>query len=337
MASCLVHLAQSRVFLASSFVNSSLGRGRAPGILVVVGHRRRNVRRHEQQFPKVTQLKNMTSKTKTRLLTCTLMILSVALCLTAESVAAIRSPNVSATSAGASTKTISRRQRKKRQLRKPDVIYYPTPPETVAEMCGWRKSEKAMCSTISAVAKGGFPSPTRKNTAFAPSVLGIELKAGDGSESSRGRRPSRTWCGFATRTCFGSISVKRPSSLSIYLRNLNLLLLPKLLRGTAAGLAHPLARFPAWAIGSLSRPSRAVGQTYRTVYLWTVPKKGRRLPGSPTIREGSREGERRAVLTRALPYGRLPSVPSLNTHGEVTAGLRKPPVTKNKKHARRRL
>jgi len=35
-------------------------------------------------------------------------------------------------------------------LRKPDVIYYPTPPETVEEMLRMAKIKKVMCSTTSA-------------------------------------------------------------------------------------------------------------------------------------------------------------------------------------------
>lgn len=215
----------------------------------------------------------MTSKTKTRLLTCTLIILSVALCLTAESVAAIRSPNVSATSAGASTKTISRRQRKKRQLRKPDVIYYPTPPETVAEMLRMAKVKKGDVLYDLGSGDGRIPIAAAKE--YGIRAVGIEIDPKLVTEANELAQQAgvSALVKFRNEDMF-RIDVSEATIVTLYLsEKLNVLLRPKLLRELRPGsriLSHDF-RMGNW------QPEQTVrvpwGKLYRTVYLWTVPGK----------------------------------------------------------------
>ncbi len=162
---------------------------------------------------------------------------------------------------------------KKRPLRKPDVIYYPTPPETVAEMLRMAQIKKG--DVLYDLGSGDGRIPIAAAQQFGIRAVGIEIDpklVTEADELARQANVSKL-VRFRNEDMF-HIDLSEASVVTLYLsEKLNLLLLPKLLRELRPGsriLSHDF-RMGDW------KPQQTVrvpwGKLYRTVYLWIVPPK----------------------------------------------------------------
>lgn len=165
--------------------------------------------------------------------------------------------------------------RKKRRNRKPDVIYYPTPPETVTEMLRLGNIKKGDVLYDLGSGDGRIPIAAAKQ--FGIRAVGIEIDPKLIMEAEANAREA----GVAELVRFRNedmfrIDVSEANIVTLYLSDkLNVLLRPKLLRELRPGsriISHDF-RMGDW------RPEQTVrvpwGKLYRTVYLWTVPKRSR--------------------------------------------------------------
>src|SRR6185503_1794602 len=164
-------------------------------------------------------------------------------------------------------------KRKKRQLRKPDVIYYPTPPETVAEML--RLANVKQGDVLYDLGSGDGRIPIAAAKQFGIRAVGIEIDPKLIIEAETNARNA----GVAELVRFRNedmfhINISEANIVTLYLSDkLNVLLRPKLLRELKPGsriVSHDF-RMGDW------KPEQTVrvpwGKLYRTVYLWTVPSR----------------------------------------------------------------
>ncbi len=170
-----------------------------------------------------------------------------------------------------SAETSQRPARKKKQLRKPDVIYYPTPPETVAEMLRMAKIKKGDVLYDLGSGDGRIPIAAAKE--FGIRAVGIEIDPKlitEAREKARAEGVSEL-VEFRNEDMF-RIDVSEATVVTLYLsEKLNVLLRPMLLSQLRPGsriLSHDF-RMGDW------KPEQTVrvpwGKLYRTIYLWTVP------------------------------------------------------------------
>ena len=173
--------------------------------------------------------------------------------------------------AGKAETSPNQRPGKKRRLRKPDVIYYPTPPETVAEMLRMANIKKGDVLYDLGSGDGRIPIAAAKR--FGIRAVGIEIDPKLIAEAETNARTA----GVAELVRFRNedmfrIDVTEANIVTLYLSDkLNVLLRPKLLRELRPGsriLSHDF-RMGDW------KPEQTVhvpwGKLYRTIYLWTVP------------------------------------------------------------------
>lgn len=164
-------------------------------------------------------------------------------------------------------------KRKKRRLRKPDVIYYPTPPETVSEML--RLANVKQGDVLYDLGSGDGRIPIAAAKQFGIRAVGIEIDPKLITEAETNARNA----GVAELVRFRNedmfrIDVSEANVVTLYLSDkLNVLLRPKLLRELRPGsriVSHDF-RMGDW------KPEQTVrvpwGKLYRTVYLWTVPSR----------------------------------------------------------------
>jgi hypothetical protein len=161
--------------------------------------------------------------------------------------------------------------RKKRRLRKPDVIYYPTPPETVDEMLRMAKIKKGDVLYDLGSGDGRIPIAVAKQ--FGIRAVGIEIDPKLVTEAEENARQANVagLVRFRNEDMF-RVDVSEATVVTLYLsEKLNVLLRPKLLRELRPGsriLSHDF-RMGDW------KPEQTVrvpwGKLYRTIYLWTVP------------------------------------------------------------------
>jgi cyclopropane fatty-acyl-phospholipid synthase-like methyltransferase len=161
----------------------------------------------------------------------------------------------------------------KRPLRKPDVIYYPTPPETVAEMLRMANVKKG--DVLYDLGSGDGRIPIAAARDFGIHAVGIEIDAKLVKEAEENARQAGVsdLVRFRNEDMF-RVEVREATIVTLYLsEKLNVLLRPKLLSELRPGariLSHDF-RMGDW------KPEQTVrvpwGKLYRTVYLWTVPKK----------------------------------------------------------------
>ena len=165
--------------------------------------------------------------------------------------------------------------RKKSRKRKPDVIYYPTPPETVAEMLRLANIKKGDVLYDLGSGDGRIPIAAAKQ--FGIRAVGIEIDPKLITEAETNAREA----GVADLVRFRNedmfrIDISEANIVTLYLsEKLNVLLRPKLLRELRPGsriISHDF-RMGDW------KPEQTMrvpwGKLYRTVYLWTVPARGR--------------------------------------------------------------
>jgi len=165
----------------------------------------------------------------------------------------------------------SQEPRKKSRKRKPDVIYYPTPPETVAEMLRLGNIKEG--DVLYDLGSGDGRIPIAAARQFGIRAVGIEIDPKLITEAESNARAA----GVAELVRFRNedmfrIDVSEANIVTLYLsEKLNVLLRAKLLRELRPGsriISHDF-RMGDW------KPEQTVrvpwGKLYRTVYLWTVP------------------------------------------------------------------
>lgn len=163
--------------------------------------------------------------------------------------------------------------RKKSRKHRPDVIYYPTPPETVAEML--RLADIKQGDVLYDLGSGDGRIPIAAAREFGIRAVGIEIdpKLITEAELNASNAGVDQLVRFRNEDLF-RIDVSEANVVTLYLSDkLNVLLRPKLLRELRPGsriVSHDF-RMGDW------KPEQTVrvpwGKLYRTVYLWTVPKR----------------------------------------------------------------
>ena len=161
--------------------------------------------------------------------------------------------------------------RKKQRLRKPDVIYYPTPPETVDEILRIAKIKEG--DVLYDLGSGDGRIPIAAARQYGIRAVGVEIDPKLITEAEKNARQANVsgLVSFRNEDMF-RIDVSEATIVTLYLsEKLNVLLRPKLLGQLRPGsriVSHDF-RMGDW------KPEQTVrvpwGNLYRTVYLWTVP------------------------------------------------------------------
>lgn len=167
------------------------------------------------------------------------------------------------------------RKRKRRPLRKPDVIYYPTPPETVDEMLLMAKIKQGDVLYDLGSGDGRIPIAAAKQYGIRAVGIEIDPKLITAANELALQAGVADLVKFRNEDMF-HIDVSEATVVTLYLsEKLNVWLRPKLLSELRPGsriLSHD------FLMGDW-KPEQTVrvpwGKLYRTVYLWTVPNKPR--------------------------------------------------------------
>jgi SAM-dependent methyltransferase len=170
---------------------------------------------------------------------------------------------------------------RKRALRRPDVIYYPTPDETVIEML--RLADIKPGDVLYDLGSGDGRISITAGQRYGIRAVGIEIDP-KMVAVARERAQTANVSGLVTfrNADMFRTNIKEATVVTLYLSNkLNLLLRPKLLRELRPGtriVSHDF-HMGDWP------PEQTVrvpwqGNLYRTVYLWTVPAHRRRKANS---------------------------------------------------------
>jgi len=184
-----------------------------------------------------------------------------------------RTPSMETRVAKSNASGVQHTPRKKRPLRKPDVIYYPTPPETVAEMLRMAGIKKG--DVLYDLGSGDGRIPIAAATQYGIRAVGIEIDpklVTKAEENARQANVSQL-VRFRNEDMF-RVNYSDATIVTLYLsEKLNVLLRPKLLSELRPGsriVSHDF-RMGDW------KPEQTVrvpwGKLYRTVYLWTVPSR----------------------------------------------------------------
>ncbi len=172
------------------------------------------------------------------------------------------------------------RVRRRAPLRSPDVIYYPTPEETVAEML--RLANIRQGDVLYDLGSGDGRIPIMAAEKYGIRAVGIEIDPKMVAVAQENARQSQVanLVSFRNADMFRT-DLREATVVTLYLSNrLNLLLRPKLLSELRPGsriVSHDF-QMGDWV------PEQKVRvpwhQTlYRTIYLWTVPARPqRRVP-----------------------------------------------------------
>lgn len=203
-------------------------------------------------------------------------------------------PNFAASSQRRTTK----RSTHKRQLRKPDVIYYSTPPETVDAML--RVAAIKPNDVLYDLGSGDGRIPIAAAKQYGIHAVGIEIDpklVAEAQENAR-RENVATLVRFRNDDMF-VVSYRDASVVTLYLsEKLNLLLLPKLLRELRPGsriVSHDF-RMGDWKPEQTVRVPWQNG--FRTVYLWTVPSNRRAQRLKPRLRNSYENVQTTSSRTR---------------------------------------
>jgi SAM-dependent methyltransferase len=178
-------------------------------------------------------------------------------------------------------RTVVKRRRsriRKPQLRKPDVIYYPTPDETVTEMLRLADIKKG--DVLYDLGSGDGRIPIMAAQQYGIRAVGIEIDPKMVTVAKEQARQANVegLVSFHNADMFRS-NISEATVVTLYLSNkLNLLLRPKLLTELRPGsriLSHDFDMGD-W---EAERKVRVPWQNglFRTIYLWHVPARGMKV------------------------------------------------------------
>src|SRR5918911_224002 len=204
----------------------------------------------------------------TKILLAACLVLS---CVTVGTSAA----SASSSAAQSQKRRTARHRQTKKKLREPDVVFVPTPPETVDEMLRQARLKKGDVLYDLGSGDGRIPIAAAKQ--YGVRAVGIDIDpklVEEGKETAR-REGVEKLVSFRNEDMFLT-DVREATVVTLYLSNtLNVMLRPKLLRELKPGsriISHDF-RMGDWA------PEKTVRvpwkNLYRTVYVWTVPRGGR--------------------------------------------------------------
>ncbi len=170
-------------------------------------------------------------------------------------------------------------RRSRRKLREPDVIFVPTPPETVDEMLRQAHLKKGDVLYDLGSGDGRIPIAAAKQYGVRAVGIDIDPKLVDEASETAKREGVEKLVSFRNEDMFAA-DVHEATVVTLYLSNtLNVMLRPKLLRELRPGsliISHDF-RMGDWV------PEKTVRvpwkNLYRTVYVWTVPRGGRYKKG----------------------------------------------------------
>lgn len=203
----------------------------------------------------------------------TLTKILLAACLVCSCVA-FETRASSASSGSASAKSQKRRRAKKR-LRRPDVIFVPTPPETVDEMLRQAHLKKGDVLYDLGSGDGRIPIAAAKQYGVRAVGIDIDAKLVEEAKETAKREGVDNLVSFRNEDMFAA-DIHDATVVTLYLSNtLNVMMRPKLLRELKPGsliISHDF-RMGDWT------PEKSIRvpwkNLYRTVYVWTVPRGGR--------------------------------------------------------------
>jgi predicted O-methyltransferase YrrM len=167
------------------------------------------------------------------------------------------------------------RRSKRRKLREPDVIFVPTPPETVDEMLRQAHLRKGDVLYDLGSGDGRIPIAAAKQYGVRAVGIDIDPKLVEEARETARREGVESLVSFRNEDMFLT-DVREATVVTLYLSNtLNVMLRPKLMRELRPGsliISHDF-RMGDWV------PEKSVRvpwkNLYRTVYVWTVPRGGR--------------------------------------------------------------
>ncbi|HVF42436.1 MAG TPA: methyltransferase domain-containing protein [Pyrinomonadaceae bacterium] len=204
----------------------------------------------------------------------------------------------SAASASAQTKKMraASQRRSKRKLREPDVIFVPTPPETVDEMLRQAHLKKGDVLYDLGSGDGRIPIAAAKQYGVRAVGIDIDPKLVEEAREAARREGVESLVSFRNEDMFAA-DIRDATVVTLYLSNtLNVMMRPKLMRELRPGsliISHDF-RMGDWT------PQKSIRvpwkNLYRTVYVWTVPR-------------GGRYGKKQVSTTRG-GGGRIPTVGS---------------------------
>lgn len=175
----------------------------------------------------------------------------------------------------AGSKVVNQRPPPKRPLRKPDVIYYPTPDETVTEML--RLADIRQGDVLYDLGSGDGRIPIMAAKQYGIRAVGIEIDPKMVAVAEERAREANVagLVNFRNADMFRS-DISEASVVTLYLSNkLNLLLRPKLLSQLRPGtriLSHDF-HMGNWEAERKIRVPWQKG-LFRTIYFWRVPDRG---------------------------------------------------------------
>ncbi len=205
-----------------------------------------------------------------------LLVCLVFSCVTVEARAAFASSRSASSSAQTRKRRAARQgRRSKKKLREPDVIFVPTPPETVDEMLRQAHLKKGDVLYDLGSGDGRIPIAAAKQYGVRAVGIDIDPKLVEEAKEAARREGVENLVSFRNEDMFAT-DVRGATVVTLYLSNtLNVMLRPKLLRELKPGaliISHDF-RMGDWA------PAKSVRvpwkNLYRTVYVWTVPRGGR--------------------------------------------------------------
>jgi predicted O-methyltransferase YrrM len=199
-------------------------------------------------------------------------------CMTTQTRAASASSRTVAASSAAQTRkgrATRHARRSKRKLREPDVIFVPTPPETVEEMLRQAHLKKGDVLYDLGSGDGRIPIAAAKQYGVRAVGIDIDPKLVEEARETARREGVENLVSFRNEDMFAA-DVREATVVTLYLSNtLNVMLRPKLLRELRPGsliISHDF-RMGDWS------PEKTVRvpwkNLYRTVYVWTVPRGSR--------------------------------------------------------------
>jgi hypothetical protein len=181
--------------------------------------------------------------------------------------------------ASSPAQTLKRQAPKKRvaarKARRPDVIFVPTPPETVDEMLRLAGLKKGDVLFDLGSGDGRIPIAAAKGYGVRAVGVDIDAKLVEKARENARREGVSDLVTFRRENMFVA-DLRGVTVVTLYLSDrLNLLLRPKLLRELRPGsrvVSHDFVMGDWKPEKTVRVPWRNL---YRTVYLWTVPRGGR--------------------------------------------------------------
>ena len=192
---------------------------------------------------------------------------------------AVAHAHVGVAASAQTRKRAAQRRVKPRRLREPDVIFVPTPPETVDEMLRQAHLKKGDVLYDLGSGDGRIPIAAAKQYGVRAVGIDIDPKLVAEARKTARREGVENLVSFRNEDMFAT-DVREATVVTLYLSDtLNVMLRPKLLRELRPGtriISHDF-RMGDWP------PEKSIRvpwkNLYRTVYVWTVPRGGRYRKG----------------------------------------------------------